>query len=312
MTLATGWKRAAGLAWIALALGLVAHEARQLDWVEVGRAVRGYGWDALAVALAIALPGYLACASYDFIGRHCTRHGLPAARTAAISFVGYCFSLNLGALIGGLGFRYRLYAPSGLSPWTIGQVIALSILTNWSGYVLLAGLLLAFDPPDLPPAWDAPDALLRGAGLTLLTAAAAYLWLCLRKGGEQVRLRDSELVVPGLGIAGVQLALSLVSWSAVGGVITWLLPEDVSWFAVMPVLLTSAIAGVVSHVPAGLGVMEVVFSALLGHEVAAPRLVGALLAFRATYYLVPFLLAVGVYAYLEATSGGPAVEPQGA
>jgi uncharacterized membrane protein YbhN (UPF0104 family) len=167
----------------------------------------------------------------------------------------------------------------------------------------MAGGLLVFAPPDLPPEWNAPDVLLRAVGFALLTLAAFYFGLCFHKGGQRIRWRDRTLTIPSLGIAGVQIVLSVVSWSAVGAVITWLLPEGVSWFAVMPVLLTSAVAGVISHVPGGIGVLEAVFVAMLGHEVGKPRLVGALLAFRACYYLVPFAISAAVFGVLEATAG---------
>ena len=302
MTGSAALRRGAAAVWLVAVGALVVYHAAQLDWAEVARSLRSYSASALAIALAIALPGYLACASYDLVGRHCTGHDLPLGRSVAISFVGYCFSLNLGALIGGLAFRYRLYAPSALRPWTIGQVIALSVITNWSGYVLMAGALLAYDPPSLPSGWNASEPLLRAIGAVLLAVSAGYLWLCVRHGGERLEWRGRELVVPSLAVAGVQLALSLVSWGAIGGVITWLLGGEVSWFEVMPVLMLSAIAGVLSHVPGGLGVIEFVFASLLGHEIGQTRLVGALLAFRATYYLVPFLVSLAVYAALELTS----------
>jgi uncharacterized membrane protein YbhN (UPF0104 family) len=301
-------RRAAVFAWIAAVLGLVAHEAYELDWAEVANTLLSYPWHTIAVAFAIAVPGYVACASYDLVGRHCTGHGLPVARTIAISFVGYSFSLNLGAAVGGLGFRYRLYAPSDLPAWSIGQVIALSVLTNWSGYVLMAGLVFAFAPPTLPSGWIASEMLLRVGGVVLLGLCAAYLGFCTRKGGERIEVRGQELVVPSLAVAGVQLALSLVSWSAIAGVIAWLLPDGIGFFEVMPVVLISAIAGVLSHVPGGFGVIEFVFAALLGHAMSEPRLVAALLVFRATYYMAPFVIALATYAYLEATSDRPSAQ----
>ena len=304
MSAAPTWKRAATLLWIAGVVGFVAYEAREVDWDAVVRVVRGYGWGALAIAGLLVAPGYLACASYDLVGRHCTGHRIPWARTTAISFVGYCFSLNLGALVGGLAFRYRLYASSGLSPWRIGQVIALSVVTNWSGYVVLAGLLLALAPPDLPSSWRVPASMLRACGFAFLATAALYLGACLLKGGRRIRWRGRELVLPGIGIAGVQLALSLVSWGAIGAAIAWLMPGDISWLDVMPVVLTSAVAGVLSHVPGGLGVIEAVFAAMLGHEVERSQLLGALLAFRTVYYLVPLAVAVAVFTGLEATARG--------
>ena len=45
-----------------------------------------------------------------------------------------------------------------------------------------------------------------------------------------------------------------------------LLGQRVHYYDVLTVLLIGAIAGVVAHVPAGLGVFEVVFVGLLGYS----------------------------------------------
>ena len=295
-------KKAATIAVVAAAVFLVFREARRIDWPGVLVAMRNYDLATLTAALALVLPGQLACACFDLIGRHATRHRISVPRVMLISLTGYNFSLNLGALIGGLAFRYRLYAPYGLAPMTIAQVIGLSVLTNWSGYTLLAGLTLACELPELPSGWGPGSTVLRWIGIGLLVVTAAYLVLCATKGGTRVRWKGSDLRLPTLRVAAVQFALSIASWSIIGALIVRLLPGDVGWLTVMPVLLISAIAGVWSHIPGGLGVVEVVFVTLLGHRVDRSELLAALLVFRVLYYRVPFVVALAAYAYLAMTA----------
>ena len=64
-------------------------------------------------------------------------------------------------------------------------------------------------------------------------------------------------------------------------------------------LLIGAIAGVVAHVPAGLGVFEFVFVALLSHVVSEGRLIAALLGYRAIYYIGPLVIASVTYLVME-------------
>ena len=59
------------------------------------------------------------------------------------------------------------------------------------------------------------------------------------------------------------------------GVIYVLLQHQIAYTDVLTVLLIGAIAGVVAHVPAGLGVFEFVFLALLSHVVPEGRLIAA-------------------------------------
>ena len=69
-----------------------------------------------------------------------------------------------------------------------------------------------------------------------------------------------------------------------------------------PVLLLAAVAGVATHVPAGLGVIEAVFAACLSGELGSARVLAALLSYRAVYYLVPLTLALLGYAFAEASA----------
>lgn len=273
---------------------------RGTDWGKVLDALAQLATPQIAVAALFSLAACAAVSFYDLIGRHATGHGLPVARVMLFSFTGYFFSLNLGALVGGLAFRYRLYMPSGLAPLTITQIIALSVITNWSGYVLIAGAVLAWQPPSLPAPFDVDPGVLRAAGFVLLAIAAAYLVLCLVRGGTCVRWKDSELELPSLRVAAVQIVLSVASWCAIGAVITALLPGSIAWVEVMPVLMVSAVAGIWSHVPGGLGVVEAVFLAMLNARVPEAGVLASILAFRVLYYLAPFAVAIGTYLFLEA------------
>src|SRR5690606_32153748 len=152
------------------------------------------------------------------------------------------------------------------------------------------------------PGWEVSPSLLRGIGIFLLLLAAGYIAVSILKGGSSVRLKDSRFDIPTIGIAAIQIGLSMLSWGSIGAVITWLLQGEVSWFAIMPVLMMSAIAGIWSHVPSGLGVTEVVFLSLLGHLAPESRLLAAVLVFRIVYYIVPFVVAVLAYFYLEASA----------
>ena len=100
-------------------------------------------------------------------------------------------------------------------------------------------------------------------------------------------------------MALLQLAMSCLNWSLIGGVIWVLLQGQVAYHQVLAVLLVAAVAGVVTHVPAGLGVLEAVFVALLSYQVPEATLLGALLAYRGLYYLLPLAVATVAYFVTE-------------
>ena len=100
-------------------------------------------------------------------------------------------------------------------------------------------------------------------------------------------------------MAALQLVLSATNWMLIGAVVWVLLQHRIDYPSVLGVLLIAAVAGVIAHVPAGLGVLEAVFIALLAHRIPDTELLAALLAYRAIYYLIPLALACGLFIALE-------------
>lgn len=288
-------KRWLGRAFLLLVAVLLLRLAQRVDWAAAWQALQALPASTLAAAGGLCALSHLLYSSYDLIGRHQTQHGLPAARTAAVGFMSYAFNLNLGALVGGVAFRYRLYASLGLETPTVTRVLLLSMLTNWLGYFVLAGVTLLLWPPDLPASWGLAHSALPVAGGALLLVAAAYLAACFAAGGKTWRWRSHAFTLPSGRVALLQLVLASCSWALIAGIVWTLLQQRLPYPLVLGALLTAAVAGVVTHVPAGLGVLEAVFVLLLGNRLPQAELLGALLAYRALYYLLPLLLASALF-----------------
>jgi uncharacterized membrane protein YbhN (UPF0104 family) len=294
------WTRRIGIwAFFGLIAWLLVNQARTIDWSEVLDAVRALPASTLLAAAALAACSFALYSTYDLLGRYLTKHKLGAGTVMGVTFISYAFNLNLGSLVGGVAFRYRLYSRLGLENETITRVLGFSMLTNWLGYLVVAGAAFCFWPMALPPDWKIDGGGLRVLGAALLVLAAAYLALCAFSDGRIWRVRGHAFKTPGLAMALLQLAMSCLNWSLMGGVIWFLLQGQVGYPQVLAVLLVAAVAGVITHVPAGLGVLEAVFVALLSHQVAQGKLLGALLAYRALYYLLPLMVATVAYLVTE-------------
>ena len=299
---AGGWplvKRVAAWLFFAAVLALIVQQARTIDWNEVLDALRAIPGPALLAAAALAACSHLLYSTFDLLGRRMTGHRLGTRIVMRVTFISYAFNLNLGALVGGVAFRYRLYSRLGLDNLTITRVLGFSMLTNWLGYVVLAGAVFCFFPMVLPPDWRMDGEGLRILGALLLAAGAAYLLLCAIARQHTWNLRGHELDTPSLRMALLQLAMSALNWSLIGAMIWLLLQRQLPYHEVLAVALVAAVAGVITHVPGGLGVLEAVFLALLGHRAPQGALLGALLAYRAIYYLLPLILAALTYVATE-------------
>lgn len=293
-------KRLLTLLFFALVAYLLVSQARAVDWNEVFASMRRRPVGGLLLATALAAGSYALYSSFDLLGRHITGHRLPALRVMTITFISYAFNLNFGALVGGVAFRYRLYARAGLDAGTTTRVVFMSMLTNWLGYVLLAGLVFLWWPIALPADWKLGTLGLRVLGAILVAAAAGYMLLSAFARRRSWTIRGHEVNLPSLRLALLQLLMSSANWLLIAGVVFILLEQKISYPVVLGVLLAAAIAGVITHVPAGLGVLEAVFVALLSHQVPTSELLAALLTYRAIYYLAPLAAATVLYLAVEA------------
>ena len=297
------WRKAKKiLTWvffIAVAVLLVIY-ARNVDWEEVWKVIRNYNHTALLAALGLVVVSYLVYGCYDLLGRFYCGHKLAKRQVMLVSFICYAFNLTLSTWVGGIGMRYRLYSRLGLPSATITRIFSLSITTNWLGYVLLGGVIFSIGVVELPSHWYIEDGTLRIIGAVLLVLSAVYLWACAFAKRRHITIKGQKLVLPGWRFALMQMGISSLNWMAMGAIIWILLGQDVNYFFVLGVLLVSSIAGAIVHIPAGIGVLEAVFIALLaGEHTSQGKIIAALLAYRVLYFFIPLLLALICYVLLE-------------
>jgi uncharacterized membrane protein YbhN (UPF0104 family) len=295
-------RRVLTMVFIGLVLALLIVQVREVEWDAVRASLVRYRGPTLLLAFLLAAMSHALYGLFDQIGRAYTGHGLARLRVAMIAFVSYAFNLNMGAMIGGVGFRYRLYSRYGLDGGTITRIMGMSVAANWLGYSLVAGMAFARGVIELPPGWEIGSDGLRWIGYGLLAAAAGYLAACAFARRRSWTLRGGEILLPSFGMAVLQALIAAVNWMLIGALVYLLLHRQVPYTTVLAVFLISAIAGVITHIPAGLGVIELVFITMLGHALPRNELIAGLLAYRAVYYLVPLALALLAYLRLEAAA----------
>jgi len=292
-------RRGFTLLFFAAVIALLVSYGRHFNWDDVLESLQQTPTRALLLAIGLAACSHLLYSCFDLIGRRYTSHKLPTRTVMAVNFVSYAFNLCLGSLVGGIAFRYRLYSRLGLTTGVITRIVSMSMLTNWIGYMLLGGCVFLLFPLQLPPSWKMGNHGLQWVGIALIAIVVGYLVACVRHGERVWIVRGHEIYLPSLHMAVLQLIMSCLNWSLMAGVVTLLLQSPVRYADVLTVLLIGAIAGVLTHVPAGLGVMEFVFLALLSHLVPEDPLLAALLGYRAIYYLCPLVVAGMVYLVME-------------
>lgn len=272
---------------------------KNLEWQEVKDSLTSYKTSTLLIGAAIALISYGIFSSYDLLARYYTGHKIPAPQIIPVAFVCYAFNLNLSAWVGSFALRYRLYSRLGLEVSTITKIVSINIITNWLGYIILAGIIFSMRLLNLPDNWKLGATALQFIGFALLLVASLYLLACAFAKRRSWTMFSHEITLPSLRFALLQAGLAVLNWSLMGLLIFLLLPESASYPAVLGILLICSIAGVVTHIPAGLGVLEAIFIAMYQHEFSKGTILAALLTYRALYFLLPLMIACVIYLVLE-------------
>lgn len=298
----TRLKRLATWAFVCLIIGLLIRVGLTIEWNEVMQAILETPVKALWIALGLVAASYTVYSCFDLLGKHYTGHKVSWPRTMMVAFISYAFTMNFSAAVGGLAMRLRLYGKQGLEPGQIVRVMGLSITTNWIGYCLLAGVVFASGAVNPPAAWEVSGGPLRIIGVVMVLAAGAYVALCAFSEKRSWKVRDHTIELPQLNIALWQLGLAMTNWSLMGLVVYVLMPGDVAYATILGTLLIGSIVGSIAHIPGGLGVTEYVFITMLSPEQPRYQVLGAILVYRAVYYVVPVVLAGAWYLLLEMRS----------
>lgn len=261
--------------------------------------MRDYRLTTLAGAFALAALSYTFYGCFDVLARRYVRADIAGWRAAAIGAVSYAFNLNLGPIIGGAGFRLRLYSRLGVAQAKIAAMIGFSVATNWVGYLAVAGTVFAIGGIEFPEGWQAGDGAMRVIGLVMVALVLSYVALCRFSPKRSFLLHGREFSLPTWPMSLRQLVLGVSNWLATAGVVYVLLHHEVSYLTVVAVVCVASIAGVMAHIPGGLGVIEAVFLAMLGWDLGDGVVLAAVLAYRAVYYLVPLTVAGVLFIVFE-------------
>ena len=256
---------------------------------------------AIAAAIGLTAVSYVLLTGYDLLALRYLGLRLPYAKVASASFISYAFTQNLGlSLLTGGPVRYRMYSTAGLSNIQVATVAFLCAFTFGLGATLVGGLTLIFEPPAALAALGLSPAALAAAGWLLVAAVVVYIGATFRYRSV-LKIGQWRMRLPSPGITLQQLLLAAVDLAVAAGAFYSLLQVrgDVTFIHFLGIFLLASAAGVLSHVPGGLGVFESVLLLLLP-DLPADAVLSASLAYRAVYYLLPLIIALLTLFSLEA------------
>jgi phosphatidylglycerol lysyltransferase len=272
-----------------------------IDYHEMTVALRRMPAAAIAASIAATVLSFAA-----LVGRDASALRYIGARTSfsALLLASFCgTALGNAAGFGALtaaAVRYRIYGAVGIKRNDVTRLILFvmgGFALGLAGIGGLAGLIEA-DPVAALLGW-APSVLRVVAAAAV--ASSAYLLVFGLRG--PIRIGGFSFVPPSKPLAASQLALTSIRLLAAAIALWVLLPPIPIGFAAFAAIFSAATAlAVVSHVPGGVGVFElVVLWALRGHA-HSDAVAAALLAYRGIYYVLPLVVSAGLFAFSRSAS----------
>ncbi|MFT3906921.1 MAG: bifunctional lysylphosphatidylglycerol flippase/synthetase MprF [Steroidobacteraceae bacterium] len=253
----------------------------------------------LLAAVVLTALSYLVLTGFDWLGVQYAGKPLPYGRTALTAFIAYAFGHNLNlAAFTGAAVRYRMYSSQGYTTLDVAMVVSFCALTSAIGLSVVSGVALL-------TATAGTTALHLGhfwaqiVGLLLIGWVLVYqLWSM--SANAPLAIGSWTLRPPGGRLSLPQLLLGVADLNICAGVLWLMLPSSVAldFPTFAGVFAIAVVGGLLSQLPGGIGVFEAILLVALP-QLPAPQLLGALLAYRVVYYLVPLALAALCFAAHE-------------
>jgi phosphatidylglycerol lysyltransferase len=268
--------------------------------------IADYGWSRIVLGLAGTAASFALLSALELLALRSSDGAtarVPSTTVLGTAFVANAFSQSIGfALLTGAAVRARAYGRYGMDAAAVARLsgtvmvsVVLGLLSVASWALVATGKSIAVGPQQLPG---------RPLGAALGMVVLAYLVWTYRYPTNAVTHSPWRLPRPTSRVAIAQIALASADWLVTGAVLYLFLPFGLT-AGVWPFLATYAIAqavAMVSHVPGGAGVLELMLVSLLAADAppaARAALLAAIIMFRALYYLLPLCLAILLVAGAE-------------
>jgi uncharacterized membrane protein YbhN (UPF0104 family) len=287
---------------VALAAWVLWDRLKVIDFADVVAQLRALPPSKLLIGLACSVGVYTMVCLYEGIGLRIVsgqKRRRFAARTALIANpIGRAVGF---AVVSGGALRYRMYTTIGLNA---RQTAAIALLVAMP-YILAVGWLIDFS--FLFYADEASRALRLSTTTVIVLGVLGLMkdvgWLVfVSRRKEPIMLRGQPTRLPTLQQTLVQIGVGLVEIMFMTAILYVFMPPElgVSWPAFIGIYSIAFAVGQLSSVPAGLGVLEAALLLMLPH-VPPAKLLGAVVAYRGVYEVLPLLVALISLAIFEIT-----------
>ncbi|EJM47796.1 bifunctional lysylphosphatidylglycerol flippase/synthetase MprF [Pseudomonas sp. GM48] len=284
----------------AIALIACRHLLSELDLYALHDSILEVPKPALMGALGATIVGFIILLGYEWSASRYAEVNLAPRTLAVGGFTAFAIGNAIGlSMLSGGSVRYRLYARHGLGAAEVARMTLFASLSLGCALPPLAALATLSDLSAASTALGLSETLLGVVATAVLVLFSVLaLGIYRRRLPEQpypdnllVKVGRRTLRLPGLRLTFLQLIITALDVAAAATVLYLLLPETPPFGAFLLVYLLALAAGVLSHVPGGVGVFEAILLAAFSDTLGAAPLAAALLLYRLIYVVLPLLVA---------------------
>lgn len=283
-----------------IALVACRHMLNELDIYSLHDSLLSVPLPSLGGALMATLIGFIILLGYEWSASRYANVKLAPQTLVLGGFTAFAIGNAIGlSLLSGGSVRYRLYARHGLGASEVARMTLFASLSLSCALPPLAALATLSDLHAASTALRLPASLLASLAVLVLALSALLAFGLYRRRLPEQPITDNLLVqigrrtlrLPGVRLTALQLVITALDVAAAATVLYLLLPEAPPFGAFLLVYLIALAAGVLSHVPGGVGVFEAILLAAFANQLGAAPLAAALLLYRLIYVVLPLLLA---------------------
>ena len=303
-----GWRQTARLLSPLLALAVLGagawvllHILQKVKIADVTAAMSATSMIAVLGALVLVSVSYLCLACYDLLALNHLGKRLPLLAVAVGGFVAFALANTLGFVLLTAGsVRYRVYRPAAVTAADVAVITIMSGLTFALSATVILGVSLLISPQSATIVSGLPGWVSFSLGCLIVASLGGYVgWVS--SGRKALRLSGYEISLPGPFSTLAQMATGVGDMLCASAALYLLLPADpgIGYPLFAGLFATAITLGLLSWIPGGVGVFEGIML-LAVPNIAPERMLASLLVFRVLYYLLPMVVAIGVYIWYEA------------
>lgn len=292
-----------------VSLFAIGHMLDEITPEKIISELSGLSYRQISLALLCAFASYWVLSGYDWMALRYLGRQLPYMTVVWATFCSCAISYSVGLnLLSGGSVRYRIYVAAGLSAGDVVRITLFGMIAFSVGTLAVAAMALCLQPDIIAEFTGIPSALLWNIGFFTLSLCTAFLALTFCKR-TPMKIARWKIRLPSFQITLSQLIVSVVDMIFAGGCLYILLSEPhLPFVGFLIVYSLSFIAGMVSHVPGGLGVFDGMILLAFKDVLPAESLAAGLLAYRIVYYLIPLILATAILAIREIMGSSSDIE----